>query len=308
MGPTRQYTNPTLLINGLPIAVTPTHAKVRRDSSAAYRSFGNAAFASRQRDNLFHFCAAVGGPTTGDVVVPQRWQATTWHDLAGRLDVLGFGSLDRITVAVAIEQATGRPIPSHVSATADTLCGPDRAPRHRPGGHTLSSGFDHPLGEPSAQVGYAVEIGTGSMLGKSCYIGSSSRIGDNVKIGSHADLFGAQLDSDVTISLQNRKPFDGEGRNGFRNALIWHTVLDACRAADEDEALVFISANTNDFWNKKTGKLLDELQQEVTDTGSPPVEAVQTLEEAVQRLVAQLDSELKPDAKPVIPPSRSRIN
>jgi hypothetical protein len=26
------------------------------------------------RDNLFHFCAAVGGPTTGNVVVPQRWQ------------------------------------------------------------------------------------------------------------------------------------------------------------------------------------------------------------------------------------------
>lgn len=32
---------------------------------AAYRSFGNAAAADEQRDNPFHFCAGVGGPTTG---------------------------------------------------------------------------------------------------------------------------------------------------------------------------------------------------------------------------------------------------
>ncbi|WP_216209772.1 PIN domain-containing protein [Amycolatopsis aidingensis] len=29
----------------------------------------------------------------------------------------------------------------------------------------------------------------------------------------------------LTRALENRKPFDGEGKNGYRDALIWHTVL-----------------------------------------------------------------------------------
>lgn len=38
-----------------------------------------------------------------------------------RLDRLGFDSLDRITLAVALERATGRALPDHVLATAGTL-------------------------------------------------------------------------------------------------------------------------------------------------------------------------------------------
>ncbi|RSM34599.1 acyl carrier protein [Amycolatopsis balhimycina DSM 5908] len=38
-----------------------------------------------------------------------------------RLDGLGFDSLDRITLAVAIERATGRVVPDLVLATAGTL-------------------------------------------------------------------------------------------------------------------------------------------------------------------------------------------
>jgi acyl carrier protein len=38
-----------------------------------------------------------------------------------RLDGLGFDSLDRITLAVAIERATGRIVPDLVLATAGTL-------------------------------------------------------------------------------------------------------------------------------------------------------------------------------------------
>ena len=38
-----------------------------------------------------------------------------------RLDALGFDSLDRITLAVALEHATGSTIPDQVLATAGTL-------------------------------------------------------------------------------------------------------------------------------------------------------------------------------------------
>ncbi len=114
----------------------------------------------------------------------------------------------------------------------------------------------------------------------------------------------------LTRALESRKPFDGEGKNGFRDALIWHTVLEVCRAAATNTKVVFITANTSDFCVKATGKLHDDLQREVTATGSAPLEIVRNLTDAMQHLkdVEELDAEFAPDGLPVVTPSPERIN
>ncbi|WP_410646524.1 PIN domain-containing protein [Amycolatopsis sp. cmx-4-54] len=113
----------------------------------------------------------------------------------------------------------------------------------------------------------------------------------------------------LTRALENRKPFDGEGKNGYRDALIWHTVLDVCRGTSGAAKVVFITENTSDFCVKKSGELLPELQAEIADVGSFTVVTVRGLAEAVDYLkeTEQLDAELAPDGLPVADPPRELI-
>jgi hypothetical protein len=113
----------------------------------------------------------------------------------------------------------------------------------------------------------------------------------------------------LTRALENRKPFDGEGKNGYRDALIWHTVLDVCEQAGGIAKVVFITENTSDFCVKKTGELLPELQKEVVDSGLPAVVTARDLDATRKylELVEQLDVELAPDGLPVVSPPRELV-
>lgn len=49
----------------------------------------------------------------------------------------------------------------------------------------------------------------------------------------------------VSRALGRRKPFDGAGRKGFRDAVIWETIL--ARVKDTEGSVVFVTSNTKDF-------------------------------------------------------------
>jgi acetyltransferase-like isoleucine patch superfamily enzyme len=144
---------------------------------------------------------------------------------------LGLDSLDRLTLAVALEQATGLPIADHVLADAT---GPTDL-THRLRNHTdRSSPMDqnHAPEAPSSAIGWLDEgavsgtgtrlwhqaqISTGAVvgddctLGKGCFIGNGSNVGDRVKIGNYANLFGADIGNEVMICpavllLEDRAP------------------------------------------------------------------------------------------------------
>ena len=74
----------------------------------------------------------------------------------------------------------------------------------------------------------------------------------------------ATVDDLVNRSLSGRKPFDGEGRKGFRDAVIWEEILDAVRREGIGE-MILISGNSNDFG--KDSALHPGLQEELEALG-----------------------------------------
>ncbi len=80
--------------------------------------------------------------------------------------------------------------------------------------------------------------------------------------GIVAPLPRASHDELITRALAGRRPFDQHGRRGYRDALIWHTVLEV---ASRHGHVVFISDNASDFAasrsepNALAGNLLDEV-------------------------------------------------
>jgi hypothetical protein len=90
--------------------------------------------------------------------------------------------------------------------------------------------------------------------------------------------------------------------------LIWHTVLNVCRDRGATAKIMFVTDNIKDFCDA-TGKLHEDLTEEVAATGSLPVETVRSLNLAVQYLkdVEQLDAELDLDKFPVVTPTREQI-
>ena len=86
----------------------------------------------------------------------------------------------------------------------------------------------------------------------------------------------------VTRALGRRRPFDKRGRAGYRDALIWHTVLEG---ATRDEQTVLATNNKDDFADeddpvKPHTHLRDELEARGLDGSS--VRICQSLEQAVQ--------------------------
>jgi hypothetical protein len=58
-------------------------------------------------------------------------------------------------------------------------------------------------------------------------------------------------------ALGRRKPFDGEGKKGFRDAILWETILELLSSQNGEEVVVaLVSSNSKDFG---TGKLFDDL-------------------------------------------------
>jgi len=67
-------------------------------------------------------------------------------------------------------------------------------------------------------------------------------------------------------ALDRRKPFCEKGQRGYRDVLIWETVLAATHA---DEQVLFVSKNSNDFAApKRTDELHPDLQSDLLETGA----------------------------------------
>jgi hypothetical protein len=76
----------------------------------------------------------------------------------------------------------------------------------------------------------------------------------------------------LTRALENRRPFDADGRDGYRDVLVWHSLLDVAELGHE--AIVFVTNNTSDFCTgKKPPALLPALADELGEA-SPETKAL----------------------------------
>lgn len=81
--------------------------------------------------------------------------------------------------------------------------------------------------------------------------------------------------------LAGRKPFrsggKGQSGKGYRDTLIWETILELVRDLPEDEIIYFVTTNTDDFGKGKDGGLADDLEEDLVALGRPgSVEVVLT--------------------------------
>ncbi|MER6609849.1 phosphopantetheine-binding protein [Streptomyces sp. NPDC000927] len=129
---------------------------------------------------------------------------------------LGLDSLDRLTLAVAVERATGLAVPG--PALSDAVTPADLAGRlhatdasvplhqeHRANPRELGwSDAGASVGEGTrlwhqSQVADGAVVGADCTLGKGSFIGAGSTIGDRVKIGNYANVFGADIGDEAMI-------------------------------------------------------------------------------------------------------------
>jgi predicted nucleic acid-binding protein len=69
----------------------------------------------------------------------------------------------------------------------------------------------------------------------------------------------------VHDALRGRKPFDQEGQKGYRDALIWHSVLGI---ASSFSRVILVSANHNDFGSRQASEqLAKDLVEDLTALG-----------------------------------------
>ncbi|HEY3368785.1 MAG TPA: PIN domain-containing protein [Symbiobacteriaceae bacterium] len=83
-------------------------------------------------------------------------------------------------------------------------------------------------------------------------------------------------------TLSGRKPLS-RGDGGYRDALIWHSLLDVARVCSDD--IILLSENTKDFADSTTGQLSPDLRADLSGLGS---EAVVRLVTSLQGLVDSL--------------------
>lgn len=79
-----------------------------------------------------------------------------------------------------------------------------------------------------------------------------------------------EINHEVLVSrdLSRRKPFNESGK-GYRDALIWHSIVDLFNTQPEEMA--FVTGNIKDFWNSdKTGLHPDLVTDLNQDAGSSP--------------------------------------
>ena len=83
------------------------------------------------------------------------------------------------------------------------------------------------------------------------------------------EAIGVTLGSLVGRALQRRKPFDGEGRKGFRDAIIWETVLHETMNYQPPQTAIhkvlLVTKNTHDFG--KNGELAEDLKNDLVANG-----------------------------------------
>lgn len=83
----------------------------------------------------------------------------------------------------------------------------------------------------------------------------------------------------VQRALTRRKPFDANGRDGFRDAIIWRNVLDSTSSVN---TTVFATANTSDFADSTKKSLHPDLVADLIDAGrsADSLKLVTSMEEA----------------------------
>ncbi|MFE6023498.1 phosphopantetheine-binding protein [Streptomyces sp. NPDC056441] len=132
---------------------------------------------------------------------------------------LGLDSLDRLALAVAVEQATGLAVSDRALSDATTPADLARrlpAPTDRstpmdqqppslpsPGSGWLDDGARAGQGTRlwhQAQITDGAIVGADCTLGKGCFVGAGSTIGNRVKIGNYAGVFGANVADEAMIS------------------------------------------------------------------------------------------------------------
>jgi hypothetical protein len=92
----------------------------------------------------------------------------------------------------------------------------------------------------------------------------------------------------VERSLQRRKPFDSDGRKGFRDAIIWETILrKLIEPGPAELEVVFLTKNSADFGQDQ--QLAKDLQQDCRSVGKP-----ETCVRLVNGLKSFIDAEVKP--------------
>jgi hypothetical protein len=69
----------------------------------------------------------------------------------------------------------------------------------------------------------------------------------------------------VSRALACRQPFDKEGKKGYRDTLIWYTILSLCENLDKNNLIVFVTNNTGDFCGRGnpaefSPELVDEIR------------------------------------------------
>ncbi len=88
----------------------------------------------------------------------------------------------------------------------------------------------------------------------------------------------------VERSLKRQAPFDSSGKRGYRDALIWHNLLEVARSGD---SIVFATAD-GDFREDEMSDRLDKhLIRDLRERGIDPgrVSLVRTLAEVVERVL-----------------------
>lgn len=87
----------------------------------------------------------------------------------------------------------------------------------------------------------------------------------------------------VERSLGRRAPFDSSGQRGYRDALIWHNVLDVARSG---QAVVFATAD-GDFREPGSDRLNDHLVDDLRQHGIDPtrISLAGSLKEVVEKVV-----------------------
>lgn len=88
----------------------------------------------------------------------------------------------------------------------------------------------------------------------------------------------------ITRAIERRKPFDAQGRNGYRDTMIWYTLLDwigHLPVPAEGLTVYFVSNNTNDFAEgtppRLHAQLAGDLHEGVTVTLVPKLDDLQSL-------------------------------
>lgn len=98
----------------------------------------------------------------------------------------------------------------------------------------------------------------------------------------------------LTRALQGRRPFDSEGRNGYRDVLIWHSLLEVVRFGHS--RIVFVTNNTKDFCVDNPPELRHELRDELANVS---LRAVTTIATSVNEIGVRVD-ELERRRLPVL--------